>query len=201
MLSCCDGQQMDTTTNLKIMNQTIILGLPLVLAVVLATTTGFAQPAMSSSPAEAGQQAQAATKLRAANDQFYAALNTMFTGDNAPMDAIWSHRDDVTFMGPFGGRLVGWTAVGAEFRREAGLKLGGHVLCKDVLVQVVSGDVGYTICVEQGENMSADGKPVAVYFRATNVFHQEAGQWRLIHHHTDISEPLKQAVSPVTAPK
>jgi ketosteroid isomerase-like protein len=185
-----------------IMKRTIIIGLPLVLAVILATTSGSAQPVKSSStsPTAAEQKAQAATKLRAANDQFYAALNSMFTGDIAPMNAIWSHRDDVTFMGPFGGRLVGWEAVGAEFKREAGLKFGGRVVCKDVLVHV-EGDTGYTIGIEEGENMSAEGKPVTVYFRATNIFHVEAGQWRLIHHHTDVSEPLKQAVSPVAAPK
>jgi ketosteroid isomerase-like protein len=183
------------------MKRTIIIGLPLVLAVVLAIS-GFAQPAMSSSTSstKVEQQAQATTKLRAANDQFYTALNSMFTGDIAPMNAIWSHRDDVTLMGPFGDRLVGWEAVGGEFKREAGMKLGGRVVCKDLLVQVGS-DMGYTICVEQGENMSADGKPVAVYFRATNVFRLEAGQWRLVHHHTDVSESLKNAVTPAAAPK
>jgi ketosteroid isomerase-like protein len=134
----------------------------------------------------------AADEVRQASDAFYAALNRMFTGDMGPMSEIWSHASDVTDMGPFGGRLVGWEKVGAEFEREAKMKLGGKVEARDVVVRV-GGEVGYTLCVEHGENMSADGKPVTVDHRATNIFRREAGTWKLIHHHTDISESLQKA--------
>jgi ketosteroid isomerase-like protein len=132
-------------------------------------------------------------ELRAANDSFYAALNAMFTGNLEPMNAIWSHSDYVTDMGPFGGRLTGWKSVGEEFKKEAGMKLGGKVVCKDVHVYAGT-DMGYTVCVEEGENMSADGKPVKVSHRATNVFHLEDGQWKLVHHQTDLSPQLENAV-------
>ncbi|HEV8711480.1 MAG TPA: nuclear transport factor 2 family protein [Candidatus Binatia bacterium] len=134
-------------------------------------------------------------EVRQAADAFYAALNRMFTGDMGPMSEIWSHASDVTDMGPFGGRLVGWEKVGAEFEREAKMKLGGKVEARDVVVRV-GGDLGYTLCVEHGENMSADGKPVTVDHRATNIFRREAGKWKLIHHHTDISEALQKASHP-----
>ena len=51
---------------------------------------------LSNSPARAAEENTAA--VRAASNQFYAALNKLFTGDMAPMDAIWSHRKDVTYM-------------------------------------------------------------------------------------------------------
>jgi len=35
------------------------------------------------------------TEVRQASQEFYAALNRMFTGDLAPMAAIWSHGADV----------------------------------------------------------------------------------------------------------
>ena len=38
--------------------------------------------------------------------------------------------------------------------------------------------------------LTAAGKPVKVSHRATNVFRREEGQWRLIHHHTDLSPQL-----------
>jgi ketosteroid isomerase-like protein len=38
--------------------------------------------------------------------------------------------------------------------------------------------------------MTAAGKPVEVSHRATNIFRREEGQWRLIHHHTDLSPQL-----------
>ncbi|MSR29766.1 MAG: hypothetical protein EXS03_09395 [Phycisphaerales bacterium] len=71
--------------------------------------------------------AQDVAAVRAASDGYYAALNTMFTGDVAPMDAVWSHEPDVTQVGPFGGRYTGWGAVGAEWAHDAGMKLGGKV--------------------------------------------------------------------------
>ena len=116
----------------------------------------------------------------------------MFTGNLEPMNAIWSHADYVTDMGPFGARLTGWEAVGAEFKKEAGMKLGGKIVCKDLHIYAGT-DMGYTVCVEEGENMSAEGKPVTVSHRATNIFHLENGQWKLVHHQTDLSPQLEKA--------
>ena len=131
-------------------------------------------------------------EVRAANDQFYAALNAMFTGELAPMNAIWSHSDDISNQGPFGARMDGWEAVGAQFKKEAAMKLGGLITCKNLIVHA-GRDIAYTVCVEIGENMSAAGKPVEVSHRATNIFRREEGQWRLIHHHTDLSPQLDNA--------
>jgi ketosteroid isomerase-like protein len=131
--------------------------------------------------------------LRAANDSFYAALNDMFIGNMASMDSIWSHSADITDQGPFGGRLLGWDAVEAEFKKEADMKLGGKVVCKEVVVHA-GADMGYTACVEEGENVSTEGKTVTVRHRATNVFRLENSKWKLVHHHTDISLQLEKAI-------
>jgi ketosteroid isomerase-like protein len=136
------------------------------------------------------------TELRAANDHFYTALNSMFVGDLEPMNNIWSHQDDVTDLDPFGGRLVGWNKVGAEFKKEAKMKLGGRVVAKDIIA-IAGNDMGYIVCVEEGENMSAAGKPVRVKHRTTNIFRREDGGWKLAHHHTDLSPELQKAFKKV----
>lgn len=134
--------------------------------------------------------------VRAASDAFYAALNEMFSGNTAPMKAVWSHESDVTQLGPMGGRITGWNAVGAEWRREGGLKLGGAVTAEHV--QVVAGPcMGYTVTEEVGRNMTADGEPVEVRFRATNVFRKERDGWKMVHHHTDLSQGLIEATGEV----
>lgn len=46
-----------------------------------------------------------------ANTQFYTSLNAMFTGDAGPMQSVWSHAADVSFMGPGGGIISGWNDV------------------------------------------------------------------------------------------
>src|ERR1700752_3065130 len=76
-------------------------------------------------PGRAEDTDQVAVAKAAAH--FYAALNAMFTGDVAPMTAVWSHADDVTYMGPGGGFDVGWQKVRANWAAQAAKKLGGEV--------------------------------------------------------------------------
>ncbi len=130
--------------------------------------------------------------IREANEKLYSGLNAMFTGNLEPLNNLWSHSENITDMGPFGGRLTGWKAVHEEFEKEAAMKFGGKIVCKDLHV-FAGTDMGYTVCIEEGENMSTDGKPVKVSHRATNIFHLEAGEWKLVHHQTDISQQLEKA--------
>lgn len=130
-------------------------------------------------------------ELIEANNQLYAGLNEMFTGNLEPLNNLWSHSDSITYMGPFGGSIKGWNEVSEEFQKVAAMKLGGKITCKEVNVYAGT-DLGYISCVEEGENISPDGKPVSVCHRATNIFRLEDSKWRLVHHHTDISTQLEQ---------
>lgn len=170
----------------KIQVSLLALMLALLPRAVIAGQTTHTQETMTTA------ESNAASKLEAANNQFYTALNAMFVGEMELMNAIWSHRDDVTLLSPFGSSFVGWDAVGEEFQKLANVKLGGRVHCKDLSVHVGS-DMGYALCVEEGQNVDSDGRPVKVYFRATNVFRLEDGEWKLVHHHTDTSQSLQNA--------
>ncbi len=117
--------------------------------------------------------------------QFYTSLNTMFTGNTGPMQEIWSHADDVTYMGPGGGFLVGWNDVRQIWEEQAALKLGGKVEPHDLRTTVGS-DLAFTQCVELGNNLDAKGHTVQVSIRATNLFRKENGNWKMIGHHTDL---------------
>jgi len=128
----------------------------------------------------------------AANTTLYTSLNAMFEGDFGPISNVWSHSDSITYMGPFGGKLVGWEAVGADFKQVTDMKIGGSIRQEGVSVHVGE-DMAYVACTEVGENIGPDGKPVQVRHRATNVFQLENGEWKLIHHHTDIAEQLESA--------
>ena len=118
-----------------------------------------------------------------ASDDFYAALNSMFEGKVEPMNAVWSHADDVTYMGPDGKFTVGWNQVRADWERQAAMKLGGTVQ-PDRIHATIGQDLATVECYEIGENF-VDGKPQKVSLRATNVFRKEDGQWKMIGHHTD----------------
>ena len=122
--------------------------------------------------------------VREATANFYAALNEMFTGDVSAMMNVWSHGDDVTYMGPGGGIEIGWEHVQLIWKKQAALKLGGEVKPQSTYV-LFGRDLAFSLCLEVGDNV-VDGKPQQVSIRATNVFRKENGQWKMIGHHTDL---------------
>ena len=156
------------------------------LLALMALNINFSVPA---NPAYAAQGDEAA--LTGAVDQFYSALNVMFTGDAAPMKAVWSHADDVTYMGPAGGFQKGWAEIEKVWDTHAALKLGGKVT-PDQMVTTISQDIAFTHNYEIGENFDSAGKPQKVSIRATNVFRKEEGQWKMIGHHTDLLPYLEK---------
>jgi len=120
-----------------------------------------------------------------ASAKFYTSLNALFKGDAAPMKEVWSHADDVSYMGPGGGFQVGWDQVSTTWDEQAALKLGGKIEPQDTRV-TVGNDLAFVQCYEKGDNKDAAGQDVKVSIRATNVFRKENGQWKMIAHHTDL---------------
>lgn len=137
-----------------------------------------------SSESMANEKKEEHAAVRAAVDGFYAALNRMFAGDVKPMEQVWSHKDDVTYMGPRGGFKIGWKKVQAEWKLQADLKLGGKVEAKDMRI-TVGRDLAIVSNYENGKNSPAGDKSRDVTIRATNLFRKENGNWKMIGHHTD----------------
>jgi len=119
-----------------------------------------------------------------AAEQFYTALNAMFAGDLAPMKEVWSHADDVTYMGPAGGFRIGWAQVLADWEAQAAMDLGGQVRPRDMRV-MVGRDLAVVSNYEIGENVGPQGEARRVEIRATNLFRKEDGKWKMVGHHTD----------------
>ncbi|MDD3884677.1 MAG: nuclear transport factor 2 family protein [Gallionella sp.] len=115
---------------------------------------------------------------------FYAALNILFIGDAQPMKNVWSHADDISYMGPDGLYLIGWGKIEAMWNEVAAMKLGGRVLPKQ-LHTVIGGDLALITCVESGENV-VDGEAEEVGIRSSTVFRNEGGAWKVIAHQTDL---------------
>jgi ketosteroid isomerase-like protein len=132
-------------------------------------------------------------EVRMASEHFYAALNRMLVGDAAPLIDIWSHSATVTTMHPIGGRQVGWDEVRESWEQTAGLASGGQVELADQIVQV-AGDVAYELGVERGQATLA-GQQVSFEQRVTNIYRREAGGWKIVHHHTDVSPVMLDLLS------
>jgi len=132
-------------------------------------------------------------EVREASHRFYSGLNSMANGDAGPLAEIWSQSASVTAMHPIGGREVGWDAVRGSFEKVAQQAAGGKIELKDQLIEVI-GDVAYEVGIEQGQFTFA-GEPITIEHRATNIYRREAGSWKMIHHHTDISPAMLDVLS------
>jgi ketosteroid isomerase-like protein len=140
---------------------------------------------------------QAEDGVRAASDGFYDALTRMANGDADPMLALWPHRDDVTTMHPIGGREVGWDEVEGSWQSVADVAEGGEITPSDRLVRVF-GDVAYEL-VTENVSMSMGGESIDGAYRATNVYHFDDGEWRIVHHHTDIDTEFVELLQRLSA--
>lgn len=83
---------------------------------------------------------------------------------------------------------VGWAAVRESFEQVAGLSSGGHVELDDQRIEV-GGELAYELGVERGQAKIV-GESIPIEHRVTNVYRREAGEWKLVHHHTDISPAM-----------
>jgi len=126
--------------------------------------------------------------VRKASEQFYTALNRMIEGDSSLLSGVWAHGATVTTMHPIGGRQVGWDKVLDSFQQVAGIASAGQVKLEDQIIHVI-GDLAYELGVERGQATFA-GQQVTLDHRVTNVYKREAGRWKIVHHHTDVSPAM-----------
>ena len=131
-------------------------------------------------------------EVRAASEEFYAALNRMLGGDARSLADIWAHDATVTTMHPIGGRQVGWDQVRESFEEVARKSTGGQVERTDQLIRV-AGDTAYELGVEHAQ-FSIGGQELSVNSRITNIYRREAGAWKIVHHHGDKSPGILEAL-------
>ena len=132
-------------------------------------------------------------EVRAASDEFYAALNRMLAGDARSLGDIWSHSPTVTAMHPIGDWHVGWNDVKSTFDKVAKASTGGEVSITDRLIRV-AGDMAYEVGMEHAQFAIA-GQPLTVHSRVTNIFRREKGAWKVVHHHGDKSPGISEALA------
>ena len=132
-------------------------------------------------------------EIRQASEQFYAALNRMINGDPEPMMEVWSHGSDVATMHPLGGRETGWEEVRASWEQVAQAFSGGQVSLVGLMVVPLSDDAAYTLGTEHGQ-MKLGEETVGIDWRVTNIYRREEGEWKMVHHHTDVSPALVEVL-------
>ena len=132
-------------------------------------------------------------EVRQASQQFYAALNSTLNGDPGPMMEVWSHGSDASAMYPFGSRSLGWEEVRASWEQAAQEVSDGRISVDEEVVVPMGDDAAYTLGTEHGQGSVGD-QTVGFDWRVTNIYRREGGGWKMVHHHTDVSPAMVEAL-------
>lgn len=127
--------------------------------------------------------------IQNAVNAFYLALQGILDGDALPMENIWSHAKDVSYLGPQGKILIGRDQILSAWREQAKMGIRGTIK-PGPLHTIIEGNIAIIQNDEQGTN-HFNGKKENVHIRATTIFRLEDGTWKLISHHTDLIPSFK----------
>lgn len=129
-------------------------------------------------------------------DRADAAQLEIQNGRAAAYKALWSHGDDVTLAGGFGGTIEkGWDAVGRRLDWVATQFSNGRTT-RERMASGSSGDLGYLVQLEHIRfQVPGNAADATRDFRVTMLFRREAGGWRIIHRQADanlVKRPVGQ---------
>jgi hypothetical protein len=107
--------------------------------------------------------------------------------------ALWSHAEDATLSGGFGGTIEqGWQRIGPRLD-WVGAQFSQGTNAIERLVTHVSGDVGYVVQIEHIRfTVPGQAGESTRDYRVTMLFRRESSGWRIVHRQAD-SQMTKQA--------
>jgi ketosteroid isomerase-like protein len=118
-------------------------------------------------------------KLETAEEEFV-------QGRPAAFQDLWSHADDVTLCGGFGGVERGWQKVMARLNWVSA-KYSDGTRTREEMSSMVGADFAYLVQTEViRSHVAGQTQPSNQELRATMVFRREADGWRIIHRHADL---------------
>jgi ketosteroid isomerase-like protein len=117
------------------------------------------------------------SEVLASNEAFYDAFNMR---DMGAMDRMWAERSPVVCLHPGSTALHGRTQVIKSWRAILASDGAPRVSVEGSRV-VILGETAMVLCYER---VTDPDTGTGAVLAATNVFVREAGEWRLVHHHS-----------------
>ncbi len=117
--------------------------------------------------------------------QTEAANNAWMCGDARAYDALNTHEEDFTIMGPFGGPTSKGYRAWSE-RSSNIVKNFKNGACKLRVIQsYASGDI-LVLVLEEDQHGEIGGQPDQPWqLRVTQVYRREGDTWKVVHRHAD----------------
>ena len=138
--------------------------------------------------------------LEAVIEKYHLALGAFFKGDPAPMEELYSHRDDVSLANPFGPPTRDWNHVAATMAHAASLYTNGQVIGFESFAGYVTAELAYIVEVERYEaRVGARETASPLALRVTTIFRNEDDAWKVVHRHADTITTTRPAESVIQA--
>lgn len=117
--------------------------------------------------------------------QIDVANRNLLQGQPADLKNLYSHEEDVTVFGGFGGSERGWNEVGPRLDWAASNFASGSYE-REILSAVEGSDLAYIVSIETNR-VRETGKVQEdlLVLRVTQIFRREGAEWRLVHRHAD----------------
>jgi len=114
------------------------------------------------------------------------ALREFVKGNPKPMQAMFSHREDVTLANPFGSPVRGWEQVAATMEHAASNIREGKITGFETIARRLTPQLAYVVWVERNRGKLGGREDMAPFdLRVTTIFRPEDGTWKIVHRHAD----------------
>ena len=149
-----------------------------VIAILVVTALGFTDAK--------GQRASSTADFIAFLAEADAAQVDLQNGKAEKYKSLWSHADNVSVSGGFGGTIErGWAAVSKRLDWAATQFSQGKNSIERLIVYS-NGDLAYLVQLEHIKfKVPETGADASRDFRVTMVFRRENGKWKIVHRHAD----------------
>ena len=152
---------------------------------VTAWLVVLAMPCVAA-PKSTGRQALVNKEFQAALVKVDAAQRELQNGRPEAFKALWSHADDVTLSGGFGGTVEkGWEQVGRRLD-WVGTQFSKGTNTIERIVAKANGSIGYVVQIERLRfQVPGQAHESTRDYRVTMLFRREAEGWRIVHRQAD----------------
>lgn len=134
--------------------------------------------------------------LAAFIEEAHQALDAFLQGDPAPLQELFSQRDDVTLANPFGPAQRGWPHARDTMARAAANYRDGRAVGFETIAEYITPEL---VCIHELEQFEGKvgGSDETTQFslRCTSVLRLEDGRWRIVLRHADPISAARSAHS------
>src|SRR5260221_5162686 len=117
---------------------------------------------------------------------FYQAVEQVMHANIAPMLALWSEQDDVTYCDPYGYHHQGRDGIVAYWRRAAQLNSHAPGSVSSTAELILMQRCESMICTVMAEHIQVRQNDHVLQLKAlaTNIYRYAEKEWRVIHRHS-----------------